>query len=243
MKTKWKTMKIKSIIFLIPLSLVLVGLLFKNSLASADYDESVFIQKTCGLSGVPCSNKVFESNQIKRFSDKVFRNDRELQLKIASGSPVILRNTTVKSEKRRAYWFLTYYQQTQYYLVHVRGWEGFGYLMISTSAGNIIPFIDIPIISKDLKRCVVTSLDLEAGYRPNRITIFRFVDEGVKKEWSKNYTTSGPSHAAWLDHTIIAFFETTTINGGQSFSKKRVTVQLGKDGWKIMTKENAAVPK
>ena len=229
-------MKDKKPIFLILLSMLIVGLLYRHSLAAADCDESIAVQKACGLSGVTCSNKIFESNQIKRFSDKIVRNDKELQLKIASGPPIILRNTGAGNENKKFYWFLTYFQQTQYYLVQVRGWEGFGYLMISASSGHIIPFMGIPIISKDLKRCVVTSLDLEAGYRPNRITIFRFVDNGVKQEWSKNYTTSGPSHAAWIDNTIIAFFVNTSKNGGQSFSQKRVRLQLGKEGWKIMTK-------
>jgi hypothetical protein len=218
-----------------------IMLIFGHSIAATDYDEGVAIQKVCGLSGIPCSNKTFETKQIQRFSDRVVRIDSELQLKIASGSPIIFRNTMSSGEDRKAYWFLTYFQQSRNYLLQVRGWEGFGYLMISASGGNIMSFADIPVISKDLKRCVVTSLDLEAGYRPNRITIFRFVDNGVKQEWSKNYTTSGPSQAAWVDNKTVAFFENTTKNGGQSFSKKPVTVRLGKDGWEIMTQENSAI--
>jgi hypothetical protein len=232
-------MKTIKAIVLTSAGIVFILLLVEQSIASTDYDEGMAIQKACGLSGVPFSNKTFESNQIQRFSDRVVRNDRELQLKIASGSPVILRNTMSSSENRKAYWFLTYFQQTRNYLVQVRGWEGFGYLMISASGGNMMPLADIPIISTDLKRCVVASLDLEAGYRPNRITIFRFVDKGVKQEWSKNYITSGPSHAAWPDNRTVTFFENTTKDGGQSFSRNPVTVQLGEDGWEMMTQENS----
>jgi hypothetical protein len=100
---------LKSIVHIF-LCIVLVVLLFGHSIASTDYDKGIAIQKACGLSGVPCSNKTFESNQIQRFSDKVVRNDGELQLKIISGSPIILRNTMASSENRKTYWFLTYFQ-------------------------------------------------------------------------------------------------------------------------------------
>jgi hypothetical protein len=186
------------------------------------------------MSGVSCSNKAFEAKQINRFSDKVSRNNGDLKLKLASGSLITLTNSGRNNERLKVYWFITYYQHTGYFLVQVRGWEGFAYLMINASSGEILRLSGVPIISRDLKRFVVTSLDLEAGYRPNRIAVFRFEDEGIKQEWSKDYTASGPSDAVWINNSVITYSENTSKDNGQTLNKKPVSLQLKEGEWKIL---------
>jgi hypothetical protein len=144
-------------IFLIPLSLGLLVLFSGNSIAAADYEESLLAQRACGMSGVPCSNRTFEAKQINRFSDKVSRNNGALLLKLASGSSITLTNSGRNNERLKVYWFITYYQHTGYFLVQVRGWEGFAYLVINASSGEILRLSGVPIISRDLRRFVVTS--------------------------------------------------------------------------------------
>lgn len=215
-----------------------VGLLMASSslsVASSDHAESLAMQNACGPSGVACSNKAFEEKQIARFPDKVQRRNGQLKLQCTSNAPLILRNNTVSEEQRNVYWFITLYQQTGYFLVQVRGWEGFHYLMISTATGTMFPVNGVPIISQDSKRFVVTSLDLEAGYRPNRIAIFRFTDEGITQEWSKEYTDVGPSDAVWINNTVISYIENASQDGGQTRMKKQVKVQLTNDEWNIVT--------
>jgi hypothetical protein len=225
-------------IYIISLSIVLLILNTPYAFASSDHEESIAIQKACGLSGVPCSNNDFESKQIERFFTKVNRKNEDLNMKTISESSIILSNKKVNQESRKVHWFLTYFQQIKYYLVQVRGWEGTGYLMINASTGNINSFFGVPIISKDIKRFVVASLDLEAGYLPNRISIFRLIDNKIEKEWSKDYPTSGPSDATWINNTVITFFENSSKNGGQTIDKKLVTIVLINDEWKIVSGEN-----
>ena len=69
-----------------------------DSFASTDHDESILIKKACGLSGVLCSNKRFESKQIERFFTKVSRKNDNLNLKTISGSSIILSNKRVNQE-------------------------------------------------------------------------------------------------------------------------------------------------
>jgi hypothetical protein len=231
-------MRDKRHIYIISLSIVLLVLITPYAFGSSDHEESITIQKACGLSGMACSNNDFESKQIKRFFMKVHRKNEDLNLKTISGSSIILSNKKVNQESRKVYWFLTYFQQIKYFLVQVRGWEGTGYLMINASTGNINSFFGIPIISMDIRRFVVASLDLETGYLPNRISIFRLIDNKIKKEWSKSYTTSGPSDAAWIHNTVITFFENSSKNGGQTIGKKLVTTELINNEWKIVSGEN-----
>jgi hypothetical protein len=224
-------------IFLIPLSLGLLVLFSGYSLAAADYEESLVAQRACGMSGVPCSNKAFEAKQIDRFSDKVSRNNGHLQLELASGSSITLTNSSRNNERLEVYWFITYYQHTGYFLVLVRGWEGFAYWMINASSGGILRLSGVPIISRDLKRFVLTSLDLDAGYRPNRIAVFRFEGEGIIQEWSKDYTASGPSGALWLNNTVITFFENTSRDGGQTLDKQPINLELKEGEWRIFIQQ------
>lgn len=216
----------------------LIVLITVDSFASADHDESIVIQKACGLSGVLCSNKSFESKQIERFFTKVSRKNDDLNLKTLSGPPIILSNKKANQESRKVYWFLTYFQQIKYFLVQVRGWEGTSYLIINASTGDIHSLLGIPIISKDLKRFAVASLDLEAGYIPNRISIYQFFDNSIKKEWSKNFTASGPSDVKWINNAIITFFKNFSKNGGQTIDKKLVTIKLVNGEWEIVNGSN-----
>jgi len=222
--------------FVIPLGVGLLFLLSSPSVGATDHEESLLAQKACGMSGVPCSNKAFEGKQIDRFSDKVCRNNGVLQLKLASGSLVTLTNSNDDNERLKLYWFITYFEQNEYFLVQARGWEGFDYLMINAFNGQILHLSGIPIISRDRERFVVTSLDLEAGFRPNRISIFRFEDGGIIQEWSKDYTASGPSDAIWINNTAITYFENISIHGGQTLHKKPVHLKLKKGEWKILMK-------
>jgi len=228
-----ETMRENRSILLIPLSLGLLVLFPGYSLAASDYEESLVTQRACGLSGVPCSNKAFEAKQIDRFSDKVSRNKGDLQLKLASGSSITLTNSSRNNERLKVFWFITYYQHTGYFLVQVRGWEGFAYWMINASSGAFLRLSGVPIISRDLKRFVVTSLDLDAGYRPNRIAVFRFGGEGIKQEWSKDYTASGPSGALWLNNSVITYFENTSRDGGQTLNKQPINLELKEGEWRI----------
>ena len=85
-------MRDKRKIFLIPPSIVFFFLITLHSFASADHDESIVKQKACGISGLVCSNKSFESKQIKRFFAKVSWKNDDLNLKTLSGRPIILSN-------------------------------------------------------------------------------------------------------------------------------------------------------
>ena len=159
-------------------------------------------------------------------------------MKILFGPPIILSNKKANQESRKVYWFLTYFQQIKYFLVLLRGWEGTSYLIINASTGDIHSLLGIPLISKDLQRFVVASIDLEAGYIPNRIAIYRFFDNSIKKEWSKDYTASGPSDVKWINNTVITFFENFSKNGGQTIDTKIVTIKLLNGEWEIVSDGN-----
>jgi hypothetical protein len=204
------------------------------SFAQSDHEDSVAIWRLCASPGNPCGTAKREAAQIKLFSQKVIREKDQLKLTLESGSKLVLTNADLSSERRRIYRFITFFPQTGYFLVHVSSWEGFGYRMIHGSTGKITPVVGIPAISPDLKRFVATSLDLEAGYKPNRIQIYRFGTGGLEREWHKDFAGSGPSNASWVDPETIFYFENTSPDGGQTYKKKDRILKLGSDGWELV---------
>ena len=199
--------------------------------AQSDYEDSLAIRELCSSFGNACGTKKREADQIKRFSQKVVREKDQLKLTLESGKQLVLTDADLRSEHRRVYRFITIFPQTGYFLVQINAWEGRAYRMIHGSTGTMIQLDAVPIISPDMKRLVTTSLDLEAGYMPNRIQIYRIEAVGIEQEWQKEFAGSGPSDAEWIDRETISYLENTSPDGGQTLRKWRRILKQGKDGW------------
>lgn len=201
---------------------------------SSDHQESIKIQQACGLSGIACAQDTFEIKQITQFYQKVSRENGELQLRLLSGKSMTFINSIVKNESYKAYWFITFFQQIKYYLVQVRSWESYRYLLINYRNGNIFSIIGLPIISKDHKRFAVTCLDLEAGFLPNRIEIFQVTNKTIKREWFKDYCQAGPSQVQWLSNTKVTCVLNIQMENPKIIKKKPVTLIFENKTWKII---------
>jgi hypothetical protein len=100
--------------------------------------------------------------------------------------------------------------QDHYYLVRAIGYEGAGYLLVCQKTGQTISLFGPPVFSPDGQRFVDVSLDLDAGYHPNLIGIYKMDADKYAIEWSHAYEgMKGPANPVWLDNTAIVFFEVT----------------------------------
>jgi hypothetical protein len=68
---------------------------------------------------------------------------------------------------------------------------------------------DVPVPSPDGRFLAIASLDLQAHYVANRLTIWAVEDDSIQKTWSVEPTEWGPGIPTWLDdHTIeVSRFE------------------------------------
>lgn len=102
----------------------------------------------------------------------------------------------------------------EFFLVRTFRHEVTGYELLNKKTGNTLFLYDTPKFSEDWSKFVDVSLDLEAGYMPNVIRIYKLDDTGYVKEWEHRFPGSeqGPADPVWLSNSAIVFFVATFEN-------------------------------
>ena len=121
-----------------------------------------------------------------------------------------------------------------FYLIRLFGYEGRGHILIDKKTGQTINLYSMPLFSPDGKKFVDTSLDLEAGYMPNLIRIFKSDGDKFAKEWEHDYQgMKGPANPVWLDNGAIVFFEVTfdKVPTVANLKKKPFIVEWKNNQW------------
>jgi hypothetical protein len=94
--------------------------------------------------------------------------------------------------------------------IRVIGYESHGFVLVNKKPGQVINLYGFPIFSPDGSRFVDVSLDLDAGYVPNLIHIYKLEDSKYALEWKYMFEgMKGPSDPVWLNDSAIVFFEVT----------------------------------
>jgi hypothetical protein len=168
------------------------------------------IRAICGYRSLFLCGKQIEPILLARHPEIATRNSDALTLSVGQGAPVIFKNIDCKCEASVEYHLVgrvVVESKPGYFLVSARRWEGHGYVLVHQATGDLLSVQSIPVVSDDGDRFVDLSLDLEAGYLPNYIRIYRLQQDGQKLEWSKSFPDSGPSDAVWLDSRRLIFVE------------------------------------
>ena len=123
-----------------------------------------------------------------------------------------------------------------FYLIRAFGYEGSSYVLVNKKTGQTIPIYGMPIFSPDGKRFVDLSLDLDAGYHPNCIRIYKSEDNKYSIEWKHIYQgMKGPADPVWLNNSAIVLFEVTfdkepTVS---NLKKKPFIIEWENNKWNI----------
>ena len=78
----------------------------------------------------------------------------------------MLADDLTDSESYVRYLYRAYLGDIGYHLIGVFGYEGHGFLLVSTRTGGSTPLSGVPIVSPDRSRFVTASLDLEVVTYP-----------------------------------------------------------------------------
>jgi hypothetical protein len=119
---------------------------------------------------------------------------------------VVLEDDCSAGESSIRYFFASYFADIGYFHVKASLYEGRASLLVNDKSGEITWLKAPPVISPDKKRFVTMSMDLEAGYNPNEIKVWRVEASGPELEYSANFGEQwGPSDPVWKDGDTIAF--------------------------------------
>ena len=84
-------------------------------------------------------------------------------------------------------------------------YEGGFTLLVDRRDGTRYPMWDAPLASPSGERLYVGSLDLEAGYNPNGIQIFRVIGDRLELEVELHPDDWGPTGARWVGDSIVEY--------------------------------------
>jgi hypothetical protein len=132
-----------------------------------------------------------EPEQIRKFAAFAKRDGETLRLRLESGFYLTLTDKQGCSnwETCTLYTFVDYLKDAGFYVVFIRYYEGYEYLMVSDKTGKQFLIPELPKISPDRKRLVAVSAD-DSGYNENGVFIWRFEGDEIVSELT--YKPSAP---------------------------------------------------
>lgn len=199
-------------------------------LPPGDPRETARLNDVCrGLfNSYECAQAV-ERSQLPHYPREVVRQDGSLRLHLRTGKTV-----TFKDSPEVAYSFRDYLAGLGYFLLHFQLLEGDGYLVVNDRTGRKYPIHDLPLFSPDRRRLATLSMDLEAGFNPNALQIWRLTIRSMTLEWSLKPKEWGPSEGIWLDNQTLKVVQ--KIPQGEyrdSYRQRTILIKKTAAGWKL----------
>jgi hypothetical protein len=141
---------------------------------------------------------------------RVTRVGGELRLRLASGRRVTLTDTLAEGDSHHRLVYEGFQPALDLHVVAVSFYEGGTVLVFQDLTGQekIIP--GLPVASPDGRRFLSASIDLEAGYDPNRLEIWRVDQAGLHCEVALDGAARwGPDSVRWAGPNAVEFTRTT----------------------------------
>jgi hypothetical protein len=149
-----------------------------------------------------CAAKI-EKWQMALFAPSVKREGASLIFKLKNGGACELKDDDIAKSDAVRYHFRNYYPDLGYFEVHAQYAEGNDYLLIDHMTGRSKHIIGPPVISPDRARFIAVSEDLESGYNPNQIQVFKMAGGKLAKEMEFTPHNWGPRNPKWLGNDKI----------------------------------------
>jgi hypothetical protein len=192
------------------------GSLFTFADISADiYTQQLFINSRGGmLHGVtiPGNNPdhnydSLEAYLIRHDGLPFLRQDSCLVISLENGKTTCLCDNTSKKahEKYESYQLIDHHQPVGFYQFVVSHYEERENLLISAETGEKFPVWDYAFLSPDSQRFFVCSFDLEAGFAPNGMQVWKVKGNKLVKEFELQIPNWGPVEPVWLNGNELLF--------------------------------------
>ncbi len=172
-----------------------------------------------------------EAAFLKTCAPTVTRQGKSLQIKLKNGKAVSFTDDPSAEESAALYYFRGYVREVGFFLLYRVSWEFANYLLIDEQAGTRVTIDENPVFSPSCERFVTACLDLEAGFVPNGLKIYRVAKGKVNLEWSVSPTDWGPSEPRWKGEQVVEFQK--TMRGGQITKPGRVVFNPKTKHWSL----------
>jgi hypothetical protein len=156
--------------------------------------------------------RAIERFQIERAPERVARRGDTLIVRLADGNAATFVNRNVEDDTGVWYTYREYLPAVHYHLVAAHLYEGTAYVLTHHDTGGRARIQALPVFSPDGARFATASEDLESGYNPTAIQIWRVVETAFVLEWSfepagdpvrHSEEAWGPGELRWISPTEI----------------------------------------
>lgn len=172
-----------------------------------------------------------EAAFLKSCAPTVIRQGKSLQIKLKNGKSLTFTDDASAEEHAELYYFRGYLREIGFFLLYRVGWEFANYLLIDEQTGARVTIDENPVFSPSGERFVTACLDLEAGFVPNGLKIYRVAKGKVTLEWSVSPSDWGPSDPRWKGEHLIEFQK--VLRGGQATKPGRIVYNPKTKHWSL----------
>ena len=170
-----------------------------------------------------------EAAALVRAAGSVRRDHCRLIFKL-DGNTLALTN--VQSDDDRAVKY-TYAGPTgQFQLVEVGYYEGGAYMLVEPDGVHIL-VAGPPTFSPDSSRFPSLSMDLDAGYNPNEVQIWRVHNGHPRLEFAVTSGEWGPSNAEWAGSDTLYFEQKFPTSSIRVYRTQRARLVYSGRGWTL----------
>lgn len=148
--------------------------------------------------------RAIEAVQLPR-SDRVARRGDTLRLALEAGDTVRLVDRPAEGSDALLFSYQDHWADAGWFVVHEQHYEGSEFLLIGEAAGERVRVPARPLPAPDGERFAVLSFDLEAGYAPNTLQIWRLNEGEATLEWAIEPDTWGPVGGRWMGPETLMF--------------------------------------
>jgi hypothetical protein len=181
-----------------------------------------------------------ESTALAATDGRIERRGTELRVRVPRRADLVLQDDTTEGERYVRHRYLGVLPGLPYDIIERGYYEGGAYLAIHHATGDTTVLDDLPLIAPGRARLLVASADLEAGYEPNRLTIYRVDSAGLRLDWQQetadyaNTTGWAADSARWRDSLTIEAVRLVPSRDGGPTRAGRVRISRAGGTWRIV---------
>lgn len=176
----------------------------------------------------PCADSV-EQRAIELSGGRVARIGGVLRIVGTGGAVLDLANDTATAASTVLYRYLGFLPELTSHLVEIGFYEGGSYGLVSAETTEQTFVQGIPVVSPGGKRFVTASVDLEAGYGPNSVQVWRIFPYGPRLEWGLDGGDGwGASDPEWIGEDELEFtlHRRTADPGASDVTRMRLKIRV-----------------
>jgi hypothetical protein len=184
---------------------------------------------------VPDCDSRSEAEALAGLAGRVTRQGDTLRIRGAGSGVLALISDTSTADRTIVYRYCAFLPALDAHLVRVGFYEGGAYTLVDAASTDQTQLRGPPVVSPDGSRFATVSLDLEAGYDPNGVQVWRVTEYGPRFEWGIDGGDAwGASDPAWVAGDALEFTMSRPTAEPGRYQRTRMVLRILPSGLELV---------